>query len=74
MLYPEYFTTSIDKMLGCLAWDFHIALRAICLSDPSVGRIEELLQCFTNLSSKLLLPDIASYPGADPVLPVVWCG
>lgn len=38
MLYPGYFTTSMNIKLGCLALEFHITLEAISPLDPLVGR------------------------------------
>lgn len=66
MLYPGCVTTSMNIKLGCPALAFHITLKAINLSDPLVGRKEELLQHFANLSCKLLLPDVANHTKADP--------
>lgn len=38
VLYPGYFTTSMNIKLGCLALEFHITLKAISSLDPLVGR------------------------------------
>lgn len=66
MLYPGYFTTSMNIKLGCVALEFHITLKAVRPSGPLMGKKGELFQHFTNLSSILFLLDTVSHRKADP--------
>lgn len=61
VLYPGYFTQSMNIKLGVWHRNFIITSKATSPSPPLVGRKEKLLQHFTNLSVKffsVILPVI----------------